>query len=146
MEVDPLEHELEDFEEDEDENEETIETIDSSNEWTAHKEAEGWRDKSFPLYERLVNIFGKDGATGQVAGTPQQILDEQSCNEMKELAASVVGHNKYRSDIADEIATMGLELDDELNALTLILDKPSNISTFKSLKGARRQTFAEKLL
>ncbi|KAI9195433.1 hypothetical protein LWI28_014834 [Acer negundo] len=76
MEVDPLEHELEDFEEDEDENEETIETIDSSNEWTAHKEAEGWRDKSFPLYERLVNIFGKDGATGQVAGTPQQILDE----------------------------------------------------------------------
>ena len=121
------------------------------------------------MYERLVNIFGKDRATGQVAGTPQQILDEvnsegtnmdgmgnmegvgspmlapqqasdsihlvngelskhwkrarrdrlipvgfkevenvvqnvfqQSCNEMKELAASVFGHNEDMSDIANE--------------------------------------------
>ncbi|KAK0599794.1 hypothetical protein LWI29_008715 [Acer saccharum] len=173
----------------------------------AHKEAEGWRDKSFPLYERLVNIFGKDRATRQVARTPQQILDEvnsdgtnmegvgspmlvpqqasdsihlvndelsrprkrarrdtltavgfkevenviqnvfqQSCNEMKELAASVFGHNEDRSDIADELATMGLELDDELDVLTLILEKPSNISAFKSIKGACRQAFVQKLL
>ncbi|TXG61250.1 hypothetical protein EZV62_012613 [Acer yangbiense] len=136
----------------------------------AHKEAEGWRNKSFPLYERLVNIFGKDRATGQVAGTPQQILDErarrdtltpvgfkevenvihnvfqQSCNEMKELAASVFGHNEDMSDIADELATMRLELNDELDALTLILKKPSNISAFKSLKGARRHAFVQKLL
>ncbi|TXG73964.1 hypothetical protein EZV62_002543 [Acer yangbiense] len=171
------------------------------------------KDKSFPLYDRLVNIFGKDRATGQVTGTPQQILDEvnlegtnmdgmgnmegvgspmlvpqqasdsihlvngelsrprkrarrdtltlvgfkevenviqnvfkQSYNEMKELAATVFGHNEDKSDIADELATMGLELDDELDALTLILDKPSNISAFKSLKGARGHAFVEKLL
>ncbi|TXG57326.1 hypothetical protein EZV62_018639 [Acer yangbiense] len=148
--------------------------VDSNEVWEmyvlAHKEAEGWRDKSFPLYERLINIFGKDRATGQVTGTPQQILNErarrdtltpvgfkevenviqnvfqQSCNEMKELAASVFGHNEDRSDIANELVTMGLELDDELDALTLILEKPSNISAFKSLKGARRQTFVQKLL
>ena len=39
MEVDPLEHELEDFEEDEDENEEMIGSIDSSHKWTA------WRNE-----------------------------------------------------------------------------------------------------
>ncbi|TXG47627.1 hypothetical protein EZV62_026921 [Acer yangbiense] len=131
-------------------------------------------EKDKPRYRTIkgevaTNVL--DHATGQVAGTPQHILDEvnseganmdgmgnmegvgspmlvpqqasdsihlQSCNEMKELAASVFGHNKDMSDIADELATMGLELDDELDALTLILDKPSNISAFKCLKGARR--------
>ena len=65
---------------------------------------------------------------------------------MKELATIVFGHNEDRNDIADELATMWLELDDELDALTLILDKPSNISALKSLKGARRHAFVEKLL
>ncbi|TXG74136.1 hypothetical protein EZV62_002715 [Acer yangbiense] len=157
--------------------------------------------KASPHIDSKIRFWKKqyDRATGQVVGTPQQILDEvnsegtnmegvgspmlvpqqasdsihlvndelsrprkrarrdtltpvrfkevenviqnvfqQSCNKMKELAASVFGHNEDMSDIADELATMGLELDDELDALTLILEKSSNISAFKSLKGARR--------
>ncbi|KAK0571937.1 hypothetical protein LWI29_023772 [Acer saccharum] len=38
-----------------------------------HKQAEGWRDKPFPLYERLANIFGKDRATGRTAYTPESL-------------------------------------------------------------------------
>ncbi|KAK2641177.1 hypothetical protein Ddye_022940 [Dipteronia dyeriana] len=36
-------------------------------------EAEGWRDKSFPLDERLANIFGKDRTTGKTIYTPESL-------------------------------------------------------------------------
>ena len=38
-----------------------------------HKQAKGWRDKPFPLYERLAYIFGKDRATGKIAYTPKNL-------------------------------------------------------------------------
>lgn len=38
-----------------------------------HKQAKGWRDKHFPLYERLAYIFGKDRATGKTAYTPENL-------------------------------------------------------------------------
>ena len=38
-----------------------------------HKQAEGWRDKPFLLYERLTNIFRKDRATGRTAYTPESL-------------------------------------------------------------------------
>ncbi|TXG49303.1 hypothetical protein EZV62_025178 [Acer yangbiense] len=41
-----------------------------------HKQAEGWRDKPFPLYERLANIFGKDRATGRTAYTPESLTTD----------------------------------------------------------------------
>ncbi|TXG73167.1 hypothetical protein EZV62_001746 [Acer yangbiense] len=75
-----------------------------------------------------------------------QNVFQQSCNEMKMLAANIFNKNEDRSDIADELATMRFDLDKELDALTLILDKPSNISAFMSLKGERWLAFVEKLL
>ncbi|KAK2656384.1 hypothetical protein Ddye_009436 [Dipteronia dyeriana] len=51
--------------------------------YITHKDVEGWRDKSFSLYERLVNIFVKDRATGQWADTPQQMLDEVNQETMQ---------------------------------------------------------------
>ncbi|KAK2646448.1 hypothetical protein Ddye_021643 [Dipteronia dyeriana] len=51
--------------------------VDSNEAWHSyvrhHKQAEGWRDKPFPLYERLANIFGKDRATGKTAYTPENL-------------------------------------------------------------------------
>ncbi|KAL9454787.1 hypothetical protein AB3S75_010231 [Citrus x aurantiifolia] len=48
--------------------------VDSDEVWKSyvesHKEAINWRNKSFPYYERLANIFGKDCATGRSAETP----------------------------------------------------------------------------
>ncbi|TXG67170.1 hypothetical protein EZV62_008445 [Acer yangbiense] len=47
--------------------------VDSNEAWFSYVQAEGWRDKLFPLYERLVNIFGKDRATGRTAYTPESL-------------------------------------------------------------------------
>ncbi|RXI06948.1 hypothetical protein DVH24_026084 [Malus domestica] len=41
-----------------------------------NKEAEGWLGKSFPLYDRLNVIFGKDRATGVGAATPTEMMNE----------------------------------------------------------------------
>ncbi|KAK0571848.1 hypothetical protein LWI29_000578 [Acer saccharum] len=50
--------------------------VDSDEAWKSyvqhHKQAEGFRGKHFPLYERLANIFGKDRANGKAAQTPDQ--------------------------------------------------------------------------
>ncbi|TXG50598.1 hypothetical protein EZV62_023122 [Acer yangbiense] len=51
--------------------------VDSNEAWHSyvqhHKQAKGWRDKPFPLYERLAYIFGKDRATGKAAYTPENL-------------------------------------------------------------------------
>ncbi|XP_024046426.1 uncharacterized protein LOC112100818 [Citrus clementina] len=39
----------------------------------SHRDASNWRDKPFPYYERLANIFGKDRAIGSSAETPNDI-------------------------------------------------------------------------
>ncbi|RXH70985.1 hypothetical protein DVH24_015607 [Malus domestica] len=41
-----------------------------------NKEAEGGLGKSFPLYDRLNVIFGKDRATGVGAATPTEMMNE----------------------------------------------------------------------
>ncbi|KAK0571244.1 hypothetical protein LWI29_013056 [Acer saccharum] len=51
--------------------------VDSNEAWHSyvqhHKQAKGWRDKPFPLYERLAYIFGKDRATGKTAYAPKNL-------------------------------------------------------------------------
>lgn len=47
-----------------------------------NKDAKGWRDKHFPLYERLAFKFGKDRATGNVAETPNEMV--QNVNQEQE--------------------------------------------------------------
>ncbi|KAK2637989.1 hypothetical protein Ddye_025784 [Dipteronia dyeriana] len=51
--------------------------VDSNEAWHSyvqhHKQAEGWRDNPFPLYERLANIFGKDHATGKTTYTSESL-------------------------------------------------------------------------
>ena len=53
-----------------------------------NKDAAGWRNKSFPIYDRLVNIFGKDRATGKEAETPAEMVEnmdqEHNANDVEE--------------------------------------------------------------
>lgn len=53
--------------------------VDSDEVWRSyvesHKDASNWRDKPFPYYERLANIFGKDRATGSSAETPNDMAN-----------------------------------------------------------------------
>ena len=46
-----------------------------------HKEAEGRRGRLFPLYEKLLSIFGTDRVTGRYAETPADMVDEMECND-----------------------------------------------------------------
>ncbi|KAH9801563.1 DDE Tnp4 domain-containing protein [Citrus sinensis] len=39
----------------------------------SHKDASNWRDKTFPCYERLANIFGKDHATESSTKNPNDV-------------------------------------------------------------------------
>ncbi|KAK4859920.1 hypothetical protein QYF36_014206 [Acer negundo] len=66
---------------------------------------EGFRGKHFPLYERLVNIFGKDRANGKATQTPDQQaadFDERNNtgNEFEILESfSPMSMNQSRSDL-----------------------------------------------
>lgn len=70
----------------------------------------------------------------------------RSVELMDKLVERLVYDKEDRSDIADELATMGLTEDDEFDALTLILGNSSNISAFKSLRGDRKVAFVKRLL
>lgn len=148
--------------------------VDSNEAWMTYvqhdQDAKGWRDKHFPLYERLAFIFGKDRATGNVAETPSEMVqnvnqeeDEmenessKSVNEtsstpnrkkmqMRLMTDRFVQGNEDRSDIAVELQEMGLSLEEQLDALTLILEKPQYVTTLKSTHGALRVAFVRRIL
>ncbi|KAI5324676.1 hypothetical protein L3X38_033749 [Prunus dulcis] len=60
--------------------------VDSNDTWDIyvqhHNEAAEWRNKPFPLFNRLSNIVGKDRANGQRAEVPADMMEEQSNNEV----------------------------------------------------------------
>ncbi|KAM5550510.1 hypothetical protein ABKV19_027590 [Rosa sericea] len=59
--------------------------VDSNEVWDTYvqhnKKAKGWRNKKYPLFDRLATIFGGDRATGNVAEVPADMMEEQSNNE-----------------------------------------------------------------
>ncbi|XP_050373640.1 uncharacterized protein LOC126791257 isoform X3 [Argentina anserina] len=58
--------------------------VDSNEVWETYvknnKNAAGWRNKSYPLFERLANIFGKDRANGSAAEVPAEMVEDHSNN------------------------------------------------------------------
>ncbi|CAL2267609.1 unnamed protein product [Prunus armeniaca] len=59
--------------------------VDSEESWKSyvqdHKEADGWRDKYFPLYDRLVDIFGVGHATVKPYQTPVERVEVTNYDE-----------------------------------------------------------------
>ncbi|KAH7865112.1 hypothetical protein Vadar_002406 [Vaccinium darrowii] len=47
----------------------------------SHKDAATWRNRSFPHFDMLLTVFGKDRATGKNAVTAEDVLEEESRNE-----------------------------------------------------------------
>lgn len=80
------------------------------------KNAAEWRNKSFPLFDRLANIFGKDRANGKGAEVPSEMMEEQGNNEVdasddndtspmlinKVGSKSVASQNKRKRGSSDE--------------------------------------------
>ncbi|XP_062028487.1 uncharacterized protein LOC133744384 [Rosa rugosa] len=142
--------------------------VDSNEVWDTYlqhnKKAKGWRNKKYPLFDRLATIFGSDRATGIGAEVPADMMEEQSNNEdgievendtspmsmstlrMQAVTDAIVKGNEDRSDIAKELKKMGLSVIDQIEALKIILDKPQNISVFMSLDDEVRKVYVDNLL
>ncbi|XP_040367427.1 uncharacterized protein LOC112178133 [Rosa chinensis] len=55
--------------------------VDSNEVWDTYLQAKGWRNKKYPLSDRLATIFGSDRATGNGVEVPADMMEEQSNNE-----------------------------------------------------------------
>ncbi|XP_050121054.1 uncharacterized protein LOC126598737 isoform X2 [Malus sylvestris] len=184
--------------------------VDSDDSWQTYvqrnKEADGWRSKPFPLFDRFAYIFGKDRATGNVAETPAQMVEEQSHDHVGEsdiggenfvssmnqqsqqstpsensqrkrkravgsssdgteaiisglkdfyvesgkrmqmVTEALVQGTADHTDIANELEAMGLSPMDQIDALSLILDKPKNVGVFRAIKPELKKVFVQRLL
>ncbi|KAM1495672.1 hypothetical protein ACFX2K_030329 [Malus domestica] len=184
--------------------------VDSDDAWQTYvqrnKEADGWRSKPFPLFDRFAYIFGKDRATGNVAETPAQMVEEQSHDHVGEsdiggdnfvssmnqqsqqstpsensqrkrkravgsssdgteaiisglkdfyvesgkmmqmVTEALVQGTADHTDIANELEAMGLSPMDQIDALSLILDKPKNVGVFRAIKPELKKVFVQRLL
>ncbi|KAI5316893.1 hypothetical protein L3X38_036600 [Prunus dulcis] len=124
--------------------------VDSNEAWETyvhhHKNAAEWRNKSFPLFDRLANIFGKDRVNEKGAEVPSEMMEEQGNNEVDASDDNDTSPIEDRSDIAKEVKEMGFSAMDQIKALKVILDKPKTISLFKSLDVDIKKAFIEQLL
>ncbi|KAF3443709.1 hypothetical protein FNV43_RR13399 [Rhamnella rubrinervis] len=50
----------------------------------SNKQAEDWRGKSFLIYDRLLNIFGKDRATGKTSQVAEDMTNDMNLDEENE--------------------------------------------------------------
>ncbi|PON36074.1 hypothetical protein TorRG33x02_350080 [Trema orientale] len=60
--------------------------VDSEEVWQSyvqhHKEEEGWKGRSFPLYEKLMNIYRTNRANGQGVETPLDMVEDINRNHV----------------------------------------------------------------
>ncbi|PON89885.1 hypothetical protein TorRG33x02_144080, partial [Trema orientale] len=47
-----------------------------------HKEGEGWKGRPFPLYEKLMNVYGTDRVNGQGAETLADMVEDINRNHV----------------------------------------------------------------
>ncbi|KAL6227996.1 hypothetical protein ACLB2K_001950 [Fragaria x ananassa] len=73
-------------------------------------------------------------------------LFEESGKRMQMVTEAILKGNEDRSDIAKELKNMGLSVDDQIATLRIILERPQNISIFKSLDDEVKTVFVQNLL
>ena len=71
---------------------------------------------------------------------------EELGKRMQMVTEAILKGNEDRSDIAKELKNMGLSVDDQIAALGIILERPQNISIFKSLDDDVRRVYVQNLL
>ncbi|KAB2612663.1 hypothetical protein D8674_034979 [Pyrus ussuriensis x Pyrus communis] len=72
--------------------------------WFVNKEADGWLGKSYPMYDRLNAIFGKDRATGvgpttltEMMNEPEQINEDEDEAEVETSSPSIARRSSNSS-------------------------------------------------
>ena len=67
-----------------------------------HRQAKRWKQRSFPLFDRLEYIFGKDRATGKSAYTPENLAADMDMEDVSEHEVECVGNFSPLSASRDE--------------------------------------------
>ncbi|KAL6132934.1 hypothetical protein ACLB2K_065172 [Fragaria x ananassa] len=89
-----------------------------------NKNAKGWRNKSFPIYDRLTLIFGKDRANGIVAETPADMADEQSINDISlENVVNDASHMSLNQESSQTESSRKRKRVDETDKIVVTLEK-----------------------
>ncbi|KAI5354320.1 hypothetical protein L3X38_007215 [Prunus dulcis] len=73
-------------------------------------------------------------------------LFAESRKRMQMVTEAIMKGNEDRSDIAKMLKDMGLSPMDQIDALTLILEKPPTVAVFQSLDDDVKEEFVQKLL
>ncbi|KAF3443069.1 hypothetical protein FNV43_RR16990 [Rhamnella rubrinervis] len=115
--------------------------VDSNEAWKANvesnKQAEGWRGKSFPIYDRFLNIFGKDRATGfsEVSEKMCSSFQQTTKERMKQFTNSIQPiEANYPKYLAIELKRLGFSTKDNLNISKAMRMDPSKVEVFKIIK------------
>ncbi|KAM1507989.1 hypothetical protein ACFX10_017362 [Malus domestica] len=85
-----------------------------------------------------------DGTEAIISGLKEFYVE--SGKRMQMVTEALVQGTADHSDIANELEEMGLSLMDQIDALSLILDKPKNVGVFRAIKPELKKVFVQRLL
>ncbi|XP_034219068.1 uncharacterized protein LOC117630461 [Prunus dulcis] len=137
MSIDPIEHEINELED----GENMVEGMESG---TVHNSKSSMkketRRKWLPFEEDALLTILEDFVTRG------HRCDTEFGKIMQMVTEAIVKGNEDRSEIAKMLKDMGLSPMDQIDALTLILEKPQTVAVFQSLDDDVKEVFVQKLL
>lgn len=85
-----------------------------------------------------------DGTEAIISGLKEFYVE--SGKRMQMVTEALVQGTADHTDIANELEEMGLSPMDQIDALSLILDKPKNVGVFRAIKPELKKVFVQRLL
>ncbi|XP_048436737.1 uncharacterized protein LOC103951132 isoform X3 [Pyrus x bretschneideri] len=85
-----------------------------------------------------------DGTEAIINGLKEFYVE--SAKRMQMVTEAIIRGTTDHSDIANELKAMGLSPMDQIDGLTLILEKPQNVGVFRSIDSELKKVFVQKLL
>ena len=85
-----------------------------------------------------------DGTEALISGLKEFCVESGKRMQLvtEAIAQSIANH----SDIANELEAMGLSPMEQIDALTLILEKPQNVGVFRAIKSELKKVLVQRLL
>ncbi|KAM2987261.1 hypothetical protein FF2_007445 [Malus domestica] len=85
-----------------------------------------------------------DGTEAIISGLKDFYVESGKMMQM--VTKALVQGTAYYSDIANELEAMGISPMDQIDALSLILEKPQNVGVFRAIKSELKKVFVQRLL
>ena len=85
-----------------------------------------------------------DGTEAIISGLKEFYVESGKMMQM--VTEAIVQSTANHSDIANKLETMGLSPMDQIDALTLILEKLQNVGVFRAINSELKKVFVQRLL